>query len=520
VVAAVPTAATRRHRPSADPAGPVGSVLIAGASSDAGKSVLTAGICRWLHRQGVKVAPFKAQNMSNNSVVTLDGGEIGRAQGLQAAACGLEPEAAMNPVLLKPGSDRTSHVVVLGRPLTQVRAADYATVRPVLREAVLAAYDDLRSRFDVVVCEGAGSAAEINLRAHDLANLGLADARDLPVLVVADIDRGGVFAALFGTVALLSRRDQSLLAGFVINRFRGDPGLLGPGIDQLGRLTGRPTLGVLPWVPGLAFDAEDSLSLDTQPAVVGGPAGRQTLRVAAVRLPRTSNATDLDALACEPGVVVRWTTSPGEVADADLAVLPGSRATVADLEWLRRNGLAEALAGRATSGRPVLGICGGYQMLARTIEDDVESGAGQVAGLGLLPGEVRFAAEKAVRRVSGSAYGQPVTTGYEIHHGVFEPDPGTEPFLDGCRSGTVWGTTWHGALESDGFRRAFLTEIAAAAGRDFRAAPDTDVAALRLARLDTLADLVADHLDTAALTRLISHGAPPGLPFVPPGAPA
>ncbi|HET9654410.1 MAG TPA: cobyric acid synthase [Kineosporiaceae bacterium] len=503
-----------------DLSGLAGAILVAGASSDAGKSVLTAGICRWLSRQGIKVAPFKAQNMSNNSVVTADGGEIGRAQGVQAVACGLEPEAAMNPVLLKPGSDRTSHVVVMGRSVTQVRAADYARVRPMLREAVLAAYDDLRSRFDVVVCEGAGSAAEINLRAHDLANLGLADARDLPVLVVADIDRGGVFASLFGTVALLSARDQSLLAGFVINRFRGDPGLLAPGLEQLAGLTGRPTLGVLPWVPGLAFDAEDSLALDVPLPVCGPPVGRDTLRVAAVRLPRTSNATDVDALAAEPGVAVRWTTSPAEVAEADLAVLPGSRATVADLDWMHRQGLAAALASRAVSGRPVLGICGGFQMLARTIADDVESGAGTVAGLGLLPGEVRFAAEKTVRRVSGSAYGQPVTTAYEIHHGVFEPDPGTQPFLDGCRSGAVWGTTWHGALDSDGFRRAFLAEVAAAAGRDFTPAPDTDVAAQRAARLDAVADLVAAHLDTAALTRLIRHGAPSGLPFVPPGAPA
>lgn len=516
-----------RSREGAGIGGPLpvtGSLLVAGASSDAGKSVLAAGICRWLHRDGVKVAPFKAQNMSNNSVVTPEGGEIGRAQGVQAAACGLEPEAAMNPVLLKPGSDRTSHVVVMGRPLTDVSARDYARVRPALREAVLAAYDDLRSRFDVVVCEGAGSAAEINLRPHDLANLGLAAARDLPAVIVADIDRGGVFASLFGTVALLSARDQSLVSGFVINRFRGDLGILRPGIDQLRGLTGRPTLGVVPWVPGLTFDAEDSLALDASLPSAGPPRGDHALRVAAVRLPRTSNATDVDALACEPGVVVRWTVDPGEVRDADLVVLPGSRATVADLAWLRERGLADALTDRARAGRPVLGICGGYQMLARTIHDDVESGAGDVLGLGLLPTAVRFAAEKRIGRVTGSALGRPVTTAYEIHHGrvdiVHGAAPGTEPFLDGWRSGAVWGTTWHGALDSDGFRRAFLAEIAAAAGRSFVPAPDTDVAALRAARLDALADLVADHLDGDALRRLITDGPTPGLPFVPPGAPA
>ena len=495
-----------------------GSLLVAGTSSDAGKSVLVAGICRWLHRQGVKVAPFKALNMSNNSVVTPDGGEIGRAQGLQAAACGLEPETAMNPVLLKPGGETRSHVVLRGRPLTDVSASGYADLHPVLREAALDAYDELRARFDVVVCEGAGSPAEINLRRTDLANMGLADARDLPVVVVADIDRGGVFASLFGTVALLSARDQSLVSAFVVNKFRGDAALLAPGTAMLERLTGRPTLGVVPWHEGLAYDVEDSLSQVATLPDAGPPLGRDRLRVAAVRLPRTSNATDVEALACEPGVSVVWTTSPGDVADADLVVLPGTRATVRDLEWLRGTGIADAVVDRARRGRPVLGICGGYQMLARTIEDGVESGAGVVTGLGLLPAVVRFGAEKRVGRASGSGYGAPVTTAYEIHHGVVTADAG-EPFLDGVRSGAVWGTTWHGSWESDDFRRAFLTDVAAHAGRDFVPAPGTDVAALREARLDVLGDLVEKHLDTVALSALIEFGAPAGLPFVPPGAP-
>lgn len=496
-----------------------GSLLVAGTSSDAGKSVLVAGICRWLHRSGVRVAPFKALNMSNNSVVTPDGGEIGRAQGLQAAACGLEPETAMNPVLLKPGGETRSHVVLRGRPLTDVSATGYAGLHPVLREAALGAYDELRARFDVVVCEGAGSPAEINLRRTDLANMGLADARDLPVLVVADIDRGGVFASLFGTVALLSARDQSLVSGFVVNKFRGDAALLAPGTAMLERLTGRPTLGVVPWHEGLAYDVEDSLSQVATLPDAGPPVGRDRLRVAAVRLPRTSNATDVEALACEPGVSVVWTTSPGDVADADLVVLPGTRATVRDLEWLRRTGIADVVVDRARRGRPVLGICGGYQMLARTIEDDVESGAGAVAGLGLLAATVRFGADKHVGRVTGSGYGAPVTTAYEIHHGVVTVEGG-EPFLDGVRAGAVWGTTWHGAWESDAFRRAFLADVARHARRDFEPAAGTDVAALREARLDVLGDLVEEHLDTTALLRLVEAGAPAGLPFVPPGAPA
>lgn len=504
----------------ATPGSGPGSLLVAGTTSDAGKSLITAGICRWLHREGVRVAPFKALNMSNNCAVTADGGEIGRAQALQAAACGLDAERAMNPVLLKPGGEATSHVVVMGEPMADVTARSFSALRARLREASLAAYDDLRARFDVVICEGAGGAAEINLRATDLANLGLADARDLPVVVVADIDRGGVFASLFGTVALLSARDQSLVSAFAVNKFRGDPALLAPGLATLRDLTGRPTLGVVPWQSGLAFDAEDSLALDLPLPVAGAPLGGDALQVCAVRLPRTSNATDVDALACEPGVAVRWTTSPAEVLAADLAIVPGSRATVHDLAWLRRTGIAAALESRAAAGRPVLGICGGYQMLARTISDPVESAAGDVAGLGLLPAQVRFDAAKQVRRAAGTGYGHSVTTAYEVHHGRVDADPGAEPFLDGCRSGAVWGTTWHGAWDSDAFRRAFLAEVAELAGRDFVPAPDTDVAALRAARLDALADLVTDHLDTGALRRLIEHGPTPGLRFVPPGAPA
>ena len=440
-----------------------GSLLVAGASSDAGKSLLTAGICRRLHREGVSVAPFKAQNMSNNSVVTINGGEIGRAQAMQARACGLEPTVDMNPVLLKPGSDRHTHVVLHGRPHAEATAMSYRTLKATLREAVLDSYDRLRAEHDVVICEGAGSPAEINLRDTDLANMWLADQRDLPTLVVGDIDRGGVFAALFGTLALLDDRDQSLVSGFVINKFRGDAQLLAPGLQMITELTGRPVLGVLPWLPDLTLETEDSLSV---PAVATGgpPVGREPLSVAAIRLPRTSNSTDLDALGCEPGVVVTWTTSPAIVAAADLVVLPGTRATVSDLEWLHTHGLADAVVERGRTGRPVLGICGGFQMLAGTIVDDVESRRGAVPGLGLLPMDVRFAADKTLGRPTGRAYGAPVDTAYEIHHGVAEPTGDGEPFLDGFRTGAVWGTSWHGALDSDDFRRAFLTDVAADEG--------------------------------------------------------
>jgi adenosylcobyric acid synthase len=490
-----------------------GALLVAGTTSDAGKSVLTAGLCRWLARQGVRVAPFKAQNMSLNSMVTADGAEIGRAQVMQAAAARVEPSAHMNPVLLKPGSDRRSQVVVLGHPVAEVDAMGYGAHKARLREVVATSLAKLRAEYDVVICEGAGSPAEINLRAGDLANMGLARAAELPVIVVGDIDRGGVFAALYGTVGLLEPADQRLLAGFVVNKFRGAPELLAPGLAQITALTGRPVYGVLPWLEGLGLDVEDSLALESRRYVPREGAG--TLHVAVVRLPRISNFTDVDALAAEPGVSVSFATTPGGLADADLVVLPGSRATVADLGWLHERGLATEIVRRARAGRPVLGICGGYQMLAREILDDVESCAGAVAGLGLLPARVEFAPEKTLRRPSGEAYGRPVHA-YEIHHGIVAVEGG-DPFLDGCREGAVWGTTWHGALENDDFRRAFLTDVAHTAGAAFTPAPDTDFAALREAQLDALGDLVENHLDTGALTRLIESGTPEGLPVVPPG---
>ncbi len=498
-----------------------GTLLVAGTSSDAGKSVLVAGLCRWLARQGVRVAPFKAQNMSLNSFVTAGGAEIGRAQVMQAAAAGVEPTADMNPVLLKPGSDRRSQVVVLGQPTTEADAMSYRSMAAGLREVALASLARLRTEFDVVICEGAGSPAEINLRATDVANMGLATAAGMPVIVVGDIDRGGVFAALYGTLALMPPADQELVAGFVINKFRGAPELLASGNVMLEQLTGRPLLGVLPWTDGLGIDAEDSLALSsvtrTTPATEAPPS--EVLRISVVRFPRVSNFTDIDALAAEPGVLIRFATEPAELADADLVILPGTRATVADLGWLRQRGLAAVITERARAGRPVLGICGGFQMLANGIDDQVESRAGQVAGLGLLPGRVVFAAGKTLGRPHGTALGAPVA-GYEIHHGQVELDRSRcEPFLDGGRAGAVWGTSWHGTLENDGFRRAFLTEVAGQAGRPFVPAPGTDFARLREARLDALGDLVANHLDTAALNRLISSGPPAGLPVLPPAGP-
>ncbi|ASQ93886.1 cobyric acid synthase [Streptomyces sp. 11-1-2] len=522
-----------------------GGLLVAGTTSDAGKSIVTAGICRWLARKGVSVAPFKAQNMSLNSFVTREGAEIGRAQAMQAAAARVEPSALMNPVLLKPGSDRSSQVVLLGKPVGELSARGYfgrsgpaahppsgaaspGRTRPSGREALLGTVteclEELRRTHDAVICEGAGSPAEINLRRTDIVNMGLARAAGLPVVVVGDIDRGGVFASFFGTTALLSAADQRHVSAYLVNKFRGDVSLLEPGLEMLRDLTGRPTVGVLPFAHGLGIDEEDGLRVSlrgtVRESVVAPPYGADVLRIAVAAVPLMSNFTDVDALAAEPGVVVRFVDRPEELADADLVVLPGTRGTVRALEWLRERGLADAIARRAAEGRPVLGVCGGFQVLGERIEDEVESKAGTVAGLGLLPVRVRFAAEKTLARPVGEALGERVE-GYEIHHGVAELlDGAEEPFLDGCRVGSVWGTHWHGSLESDGFRRAFLRRVAAAAGRAFVPAPDTRFGELREEQLDRLGDLIEEHADTDALLRLIEKGVPEGLPFVPPGAPA
>jgi adenosylcobyric acid synthase len=497
-----------------------GALLVCGTASDAGKSLVTAGICRSLARRGVRVAPFKAQNMSNNSAVTASGAEIGRAQAMQAAACGIEPEAAMNPVLIKPAGETSSQVLLMGKPYADATARSYQGLADALQRPVLDALDSLRARFDAVICEGAGSPAEINLRERDLANMGLARAAGLPVLLVGDIDRGGVFASLVGTLAVLDAEDQRHVAAFLINKFRGDAALLAPGLEMLSALTGRRAIGVLPWREGLWLDAEDSLALQA-PALAPTPAvGRDTLDVAVVRLRWMSNFTDFDALAAEPGVAVRYTRSPADIEHADLVVIPGTKATVTDLASLRDDGLDKALTTRAASGGPILGICGGYQLLGRRIEDTVESRAGVVDGLGLLPVETVFITAKRLRRQCGAVapwLGGVAASGYEIRHG--DPCPfGGEPLLttttgepEGCVAGTVLGTSWHGLLEGDAVRRTLLSWVAGERGRDWRPG-DIAFADMRERRLDILGDLIDEYVDRDALDALLTDGAPVDLP--------
>ena len=489
------------------------ALLVAGTTSDAGKSIVTTGLCRALVRRGVRVAPFKAQNMSNNAMVTREGAEIGRAQWVQALAARAEPEAAMNPVLLKPGGDRRSHVVLMGQPAGEVSSRDFVDGRRHLARAAYDAFDDLSSRYDLVVAEGAGSPAEINLRASDYVNMGLAQHAAMPTVVVGDIDRGGVFAAMFGTVALLDPADQRLVAGFVVNKFRGDASLLTPGLDELERLTGRRVYGVLPWHPDLWLDSEDALDL----AGRRGPE-QATLKVVVVRLPRISNFTDVDALDLEPDLDVVFASDPRAVSDADLVVLPGTRATLSDLAWLRERGLDRAVLAHAQAGRPVLGICGGFQMLGRTVVDaagvEGEPGA-ESEGLGLLDVRTDFAADKVLRLSEGAALGER-TTGYEIHHGrVTRGD--AEEFLGGARCGAVLGTMWHGSLEGDAFRQAFLAEVARLLGRS-RVATEVSFPASRERRLDLLGDLVEEHLDVDALLDLAVSGPPLSLRLLPPGS--
>ncbi|ANI92609.1 Cobyric acid synthase [Dietzia timorensis] len=498
---------------------PAPAILIAGTTSDAGKSMVVAGLCRALARRGISVAPFKAQNMSNNSAVTADGGEIGRAQALQAEACGLAPNTLFNPVLLKPGSDRRSQVVVRGKVSGSISAADYHERRAHLRTVVTDALDELRATFDIVLCEGAGSAAEVNLRDSDIANMGLAESANLPVLIVGDIDRGGVLAHFLGTLAALEAEDQSRVAGFIVNKFRGELSLLKPGLDWVEKSTGRGVLGVIPFLTDLWIDTEDGLGI-TPGATVGrprAPEGKRWLDVAAIRLPRLSNSTDVEALAMEPGVRVRWVDSPSEVATADLVVLPGSKSTVSDLEWLRARGIDAGIEEARRAGAVIVGICGGFQMLSRHIDDVVEArGAqGPVPGLDLLPVDIKFAPEKTVRTIdaAGTIFGSEVRVrGYEIHHGqVQRNDAAAFHAIDGRGEGAcvgrVFGSHIHGLFANDEWRREFLREAVMPQVPGFCVAADTQVEAERMRQVDVMADAVEAALDLDRIVQMASAAA-------------
>jgi adenosylcobyric acid synthase len=426
-------------------------LFIGGTSSNAGKSWMTTAICAWLRGKGVSVAPFKAQNMSNHSYPCAAGGEIGRAQVAQAEACGLEPEPAMNPILLKPSGNGESQVIVHGRVWKTMSAREYYTHTETLRQEVKTAYDQLARRFEVIVIEGAGSVSELNLRDRDVVNLDLVTRLRSPWLLVADIERGGVFASVHGTVDLLTPDERSLFRGFLINRFRGDRSLFDAGVQQLEAITGSRCFGVFPYEPSIHLDAEDSLAVRTRPQSLAPPNGRTAI----VRLPHLSNATDFRLMSW-----AEWISEPP--ADRfDTVILPGTKNTLDDLQWLRKNGLADWIMAHARSGGRVVGICGGYQMLGRHVADPlaVESSHDTVEGLSLLPVTTTLAAQKTTRVVSGVTPGGATFGAYEIHVGVTTIDAGTVgvPFatlddgtVDGLRVGSVIGTYLHGALEHAG----------------------------------------------------------------------
>lgn len=509
------------------------AVMFVGTGSHAGKTVLVAALCRIAARRGLRVAPFKAQNMALNSFVTADGGELGRAQAYQARAAGAEAHVDMNPVLLKPSSQTGSQVIVLGRPVGHMSVREYHAYQAEVWPLVTAAFDRLRAVNDLVVLEGAGSPAEINLRDQDIVNMRMALYADCPVILIGDIDRGGVFASLVGTIELLTPAERALVKGFVINKFRGDATLLTSGIEYLEQRTGIPTLGVLPMLTDWRGDEEDSLGIEDRQHHARPSA---PLQIAVVRLPFISNYTDFDTLADEDDVNVRYVTAARDLAGCAAIVLPGTKSTVADLLWLRESGLAVAITAAAAAGTPVIGICGGYQMLGERIFDPehVESQRDAVDGLGLLDVQTTFVGEKRTVRVEGELLADPVDRdsrrpagqggsgllgpagtplrGYEIHMGRSVVGDGAAPLLrlrgadgiehtDGAlsRDARVAGSYVHGLFDHAALRTAFLNRLRAARElppRAARTSPAVD-------DIDRLADHVEAYLDVARLMQIV-----------------
>jgi len=483
--------------------------MIQGTTSDAGKSTLAAGLCRVLRRRGIAVAPFKPQNMALNSAVTVDGGEIGRAQAVQAMACGLAPHSDMNPVLLKPSSDTGAQVIIQGKVLGSMRAAVYHEYKPRAMAAVLDSYRRLATQYECVIVEGAGSPAEINLRDRDIANMGFAEAVDCPVILVADIDRGGVFAHLVGTLALLSPSEQARVQGFVINRFRGDLSLLQPGLEWLEQRTGKPVIGVLPYLHGLHLEAEDGFF--GQAAVPMTDTAERRLRVVAPMLPHISNHTDFDPLRLHPQIEFSY-VGPGQtgqtIPPADLMLLPGSKNVRGDLAWLRARGWEDALRRHLRYGGKVIGVCGGFQMLGRSLHDPLglEGAPGASDGFAWLDMETTLESEKQLVQVEGVLHGsQAPVTGYEIHMGVSSGPALQWPAVhltertDGAISadGQILGTYLHGLFDHPAACDALL----AWAGL---AAPHTpDYRALREQHIDRLADAVEQHLNFELLAHCL-----------------
>ncbi|MGN1030153.1 MAG: cobyric acid synthase [Butyricicoccaceae bacterium] len=488
-------------------------IMVQGTTSNAGKSLTVAALCRIFAQDGYRTAPFKSQNMALNSFITADGKEMGRAQVVQAEAAGLAPDVRMNPILLKPTSDCGSQVIVNGTSIGNMRAAEYFRYKTKLIPDIMAAYNSLAAENDIIVIEGAGSPAEINLKAQDIVNMGLAKLVDAPVILVGDIDRGGVFASLYGTVELLEPDERARIKGLVINKFRGDPAILAPGLHMLEDKIHIPFIGVVPYLH-VDIDDEDSLSerLDAEQG------GKSLLDLAVIRLPRLSNFTDFDPLGRQEGVSLRYVSSVEALGRPDLILLPGSKNTMGDLLWMRQNGLEAEIKKYAASGGLVMGICGGYQMMGRTLSDPlgVEHG-GTLEGIGLLPMHTEFAREKTTSQVTGvfapvdgafSALSGQAFSGYEIHMGSSAMDGGApltrlnrtgQELLDGMQYGNCLGTYVHGIFDSDDVRRALVRTLLRRKGLDEKALTVISHEEYRRQQYDLLADSVRQALDMDAV---------------------
>ena len=495
-------------------------IMVQGTMSGAGKSLLVAGLCRMFSQDGYRVAPFKSQNMALNSSITAAGAEMGRAQVVQAEAAGVAPEAAMNPILLKPTNDTGSQVIVNGRAIGTMSARDYFAYKHNLIPDIMRAYDDLAGRFDIIVIEGAGSPAEVNLKDDDIVNMGMARMAKSPVLLAGDIDRGGVFAQLLGTLMLLEDDERAMVRGLVVNKFRGDKTILDPGLDILRERSGIPIAGVIPYTL-VDIDDEDSMSERLSVRSTGA-----LVDIAVVRLPKVSNFTDFIALDAIDGVGVRYVGRPGELGEPDLIIVPGTKNTIADLKWLRESGVETMLLKRAAAGTPVVGICGGYQMLGQEVSDPhgVEGG-GTVRGVGLLPIRTVFEPEKRQVRSCGriaqlegplAALSGVVVEGYEIHMGTTEllggapvcelaGDAGA-PSLDGCWKDNVYGSYLHGIFDTKECATALAGALFAAKGLDASAVQAHDMKAYKEEQYDKLAQAMRDNMDMDLVYRIIEEG--------------
>jgi len=489
--------------------------MVQGTASNVGKSIVTAALCRIFAQEGLRVAPFKAQNMALNSYVTREGLEIGRAQAVQAEAAGIDPSAAMNPILLKPTTDSGSQVIFMGRPVGNFTAREYYAMKEKSIALIREAYETLADEFDLIVIEGAGSPAEINLMDQDIVNMRTAEMADAPVLLVADIDRGGVFASLIGTLALLPDSWRERVSGLIINKFRGDPTLLTPGLEQIEERTGKAVLGVLPWRSDLGIEEEDSVALDRKGSVVRNASG---LTIGVVRLPRISNYTDFDPLEGVEGVEVLYVDHPSAIASCDAVILPGSKDTLGDLDYLKQSGLAGAIREFARRGGTVAGICGGFQMLGESVEDPdgVESRRVRVEGLSLLPFKTTLFPEKVTARVCADGVGGlSALSGYEIHMGrsvatrscrslfrITERNGETVDDEDGWinEEGNLWGSYLHGIFENPAFTRWFLAGLRK--GSDAGGREGKDYRTRKEEAFDRLARLFRENIDLGAVRKM------------------